>query len=217
MFGQPSAPSAATTAVPATLQGETRLLGVFAERDGGGYALFRIAGTGAVLVRVGGTLVDGVRLVAVRPDGVRLDDHGTMRDIALRAPPAASPAPTKTVATSAAARNTCNLPAGYRGPIYRLNAELLSGISAQPDNWQSLVAPSEGALVVREGNALAGALGLAAGDRITQANGIALARIDDVVTAIVRPLLASQSVRVVGLHNGKPTEWMLVNAGACPV
>jgi hypothetical protein len=80
-----------------------------------------------------------------------------------------------------------------------------------------MVAPAEGALVVREGSALAAALGLAPGDRITQANGIALARIDDVVSAIVRPLLSSQPVRVVGTHAGKPAEWVLVNAGACPV
>jgi len=116
-----------------------------------------------------------------------------------------------------AARSACVLPAGYRGPVYRLNAELLTGLSAQPGNWQSLVTPGEGALVVRDGSGLASALGLAAGDRITQANGIALARIDDVVNAIVRPLLASQAVRVTGTRGGKPLEWMLVNAGACPV
>ena len=39
----------------------------------------------------------------------------------------------------------------------------------------------------------------------------------DVVTAIVRPLLANQPVRVTGTRDGKALEWVLVNAGACPV
>ncbi len=218
LFGSRGAPAQGAAAPAAvTLSGDTRLLGVFAERDGGGYALFRLAGTGALLVRAGAQVADGVTLVAVRPDGVRIDDHGQPRELALR--PVASPV---AVAKSArppapSARTACVLPAGYRGPVYRLNAELLTGLSAQPANWQSLVTPGEGALVVRDGSGLAAALGLAAGDRITQANGIALARIDDVVSAIVRPLLASQAVRVIGTRGGKPLEWMLVNAGACPV
>lgn len=217
IFGSAGAPAqGAAASAPVTLSGDTRLLGVFAERDGGGYALFRLAGAGAVLVRAGAQLADGVTLVAVRPDGVRIDDHGQPRELALR--PVVSPvAAAKGAPLPAGARSACVLPAGYRGPVYRLNAELLTGLSAQPANWQSLVTPGEGALVVRDGSGLAAALGLAAGDRITQANGIALARIDDVVTAIVRPLLASQPVRVSGSRGGKPLEWMLVNAGACPV
>jgi hypothetical protein len=218
LFGD-SAPTAATamTGAPVASQGDVRLLGVFAERDGGGYALFRIAGRGAVLVQAGGALADGVTLVAVRPDGVRIDDHGNARDIALRAQPAAAATVAPARASVATVRGgACVLPPGHRGPVYRLNAELLSGVSAQPASWQSLVEARDGALVVREGSALAPALGLSPGDRITQANGIALTRFDDVVTAIVRPLMASQPVKVVGTHDGKPAEWVLVNAGACP-
>jgi hypothetical protein len=219
LFGDASVPAARAPAqaVPLTLQGETRLLGVFAERDGGGYALFKLASRGALLVKSGDMLADGVKLVAVHPDGVRLDDHGELRDVALRpASPAIAAPSSAAAATSASTRGACVLPAGYRGPVYRLNAELLTGLSAQPASWQSLVTPADGALVVRAGSALAPALGLSPGDRITQANGIALARIDDAVAAIVRPLLASQPVRVVGTHDGKPAEWVLVNAGACP-
>ena len=51
---------------------------------------------------------------------------------------------------------------------------------------------------------------------MTQANGIALAGIDDVLVAVVKPLLASQPVRVAGTRDGKPAEWLFVNAGACP-
>jgi hypothetical protein len=218
LFGSTNVPaqSAAAPAPVTTLTGDTRLLGVFAERDGGGYALFRLAGTGAVLVRAGAQIADGVTLVAVRPDGVRIDDHGQPRELALR-PAATSPPPAKSATVATGARSACVLPAGYRGAVYRLNAELLSGLSAQPATWQSVVAAGNGALVVRDGSGLAAALGLAAGDRITQANGIALTRIDDVISAIVRPLLASQSVRVTGTRDGKALEWMLVNAGACPV
>ena len=47
---------------PAPLQGDTRLLGVFAERNGEGYALFRLADRGPVLVRTGQDVAKDVRL-----------------------------------------------------------------------------------------------------------------------------------------------------------
>ena len=59
-------------------------------------------------------------------------------------------------------------------------------------------------------------LGMRAGDRMTQANGIALASVDDVLLALVKPLVANQPVRVAGTRDGKPAEWLFVNAGACP-
>jgi S1-C subfamily serine protease len=59
-------------------------------------------------------------------------------------------------------------------------------------------------------------LGMKAGDRIVQANGIALLAIDDVLSAIVKPLSASQPVRLSGARGGKPREWLFLNAGACP-
>jgi hypothetical protein len=59
-------------------------------------------------------------------------------------------------------------------------------------------------------------LGMKTGDRMTQANGIALAGIEDVQVAFVRPLIASQPVRVAGIRDGKPSEWLFLNAGACP-
>ena len=36
-------------------------------------------------------------------------------------------------------------------------------------------------------------LGMSAGDRMTQANGIALASVDDVLLALVKPLVANQA------------------------
>jgi S1-C subfamily serine protease len=59
-------------------------------------------------------------------------------------------------------------------------------------------------------------LGMKSGDRILQSNGIALVSIDDMVTAVVRPLVASQPVRVTGTRDGQPREWLFLNAGACP-
>jgi hypothetical protein len=49
-----------------------------------------------------------------------------------------------------------------------------------------------------------------------QSNGIALVTIDDMVTAVVRPLIASQPVHVTGTRDGQPREWLFLNAGACP-
>ena len=68
---------------------------------------------------------------------------------------------------------------------------------------------------MREGNAFAGMLGMRAGDRVTQANGLALHGPDDVLIAVIRPLVANQSVRVSGVRDGKPVEWIFVNASTC--
>ena len=40
------------------------------------------------------------------------------------------------------------------------------------------------------------------GDRIMQANGIALQAPDDVPSAVIRPLIANQGVRIVGSRAG---------------
>jgi hypothetical protein len=39
---------------------------------------------------------------------------------------------------------------------------------------------------------------------------------DDVVAAVLRPLVANQSVRITGSRDGAPREWLLLNAGTCP-
>ena len=59
-------------------------------------------------------------------------------------------------------------------------------------------------------------LGMKAGDRLAQANGIALKGVEDILVAFVKPLVASQPVHVAGLRDGKPASWLFVNAGACP-
>lgn len=219
LFGRTAAEPAPQAGAPAsaqTLGPDARLLGVFAEADGRGYALFRLAERGPVVAATGGEIARDVTLVAVRPDGVRIRDHGETRDIALRAAAPAPPAPAADRRRPTSARAACALPAGYKGPVYRLNAELLTGIASQPDSWKSLLAPVSGGLTVHDESGFATMLGLKPGDRVSVANGIALNGVDDVLTGVVKPLVASQSVRVTGTRDGKPAEWLFVNAGACP-
>jgi len=217
LFGHAGAPQAVDSSAPATLQGDARLLGVFAEANGAGYALFRLADRGPVLVKSGAEMASGVTLVEVRPSGVRIRDHGEARDIELRtASSAAGATPAKAAVPRVATRVACTPPPGFKGPIFRLNAELLTGVASRPESWQALLMPVAGGLAVRDGSGFATMLGMKTGDRMTQANGIALAGIDDVQVAFVKPLIASQPVRVAGIRDGKPSEWLFLNAGACP-
>lgn len=216
--GAPASPGGATAKPEATtLQGDTRLLGVFAQRDGGGYALFRLGDRGAVLVATGQKIAEDVTLVAVRADGVRIRDRGVERELALR-PAASAPVVTATRAAAPAGGNraACAPPPGFKGSIYRLNAELLTGIASQPESWSAFLTPVSGGLAIREQTGLAPLLGMKAGDRMAQANGIALAGVEDVLVAFVNPLIANQAVHVAGLRDGKPAEWLFVNLGACP-
>jgi len=76
LFGAAPAVQAGAAA-PAS--GDLRLLGIIAERDGRGYALFRSA-RGPLLASAGQDIGAGVRLEAVRPDGVTLMDGGARRE-----------------------------------------------------------------------------------------------------------------------------------------
>jgi len=213
LFGRGTAPTAAVVPnAPTTLQGDTRLLGVFAEAGGAGFALFRLGERGPVLVKAGAEIAKDVVLLEVRPDGVRIRDRGEIRDIELRT----KASPTRVVQASAASRAGCAGPAGYKGPVYRLNAELLTGIASQPESWKTLLVPVPGGLAIRDGSGFASMLGMKAGDRMAQANGIALATVDDVLVAFVKPLVASQAVHVSGTRDGKSADWLFLNAGACP-
>jgi hypothetical protein len=219
LFGRVGAPQAPDAVMPATLQGEARLLGVFAETGGGGYALFRLADRGPTLVKAGSDVASGVTLVEVRPNGVRIRDHGDLRDIELRstnAPAVKAPPAPQAAAARGTLRAACAPPPGFKGTVYRLNAELLTGVASSPESWQAVLTPVPGGLAVRDSSGFATMLGMKTGDRMTQANGIALSGIDDVQVAFVKPLIASQPVRVAGIRDGKPSEWLFLNAGACP-
>ena len=217
LFGRADTPAAQAADAPAALSGDTRLLGIFAEPGGTGYALFRLGSRGPVLVRSGEEITKDVTLLEVRPDGIRIRDRGESRELALRTTSAARTATTTPSAAPARPSGACTPPAGYIGPIYRINAELLTGIAARPEGWTALLGPAPGGgLSVRNGSGAASMLGMKPGDSLAQANGIALKGIDDILVAFVKPLIASQQVLVAGLRDGKPATWLFVNAGACP-
>ncbi len=214
------APGGPTSAGAKAGPADLRVLGVFAGSKGDGYALLRLPDRGALLVKTGAEITMGTKLEAVYPNAIRIRTGGETREIELRqpAPPLAAPAPTAALAAAGTrpARAGCAPPAGFVGPVYRLNAELLTGMGARPESWTAMLAPAQGALAVRDETGLAAMLGMKAGDRIAQANGIALASIDDVLAAVVKPLVASQAVRLSGTRDGQPREWLFVNAGSCP-
>jgi hypothetical protein len=215
LFGRTEAPGSPAPDGPAALQGDTRLLGVFAEAGGTGHALFRLGNRGPVLVRAGEEIAKDVVLLEVRPDGVRIRDRGETRELALRSNVAATTRPAALPRPSNI-NTSCAPPAGYTGPVYRVNAELLTGIAARPEGWTALLSPIPGGgLAVRDSTG-ASMLGMKAGDSLAQANGSALRGTDDILVAFVKPLIASQPVLVAGIRDGKPAAWLFVNAGACP-
>ncbi len=203
---------------------EVRLLGVVAERNGAGYALFRLP-DGPRFVGRGQDVTDGLRLTAVRPDGVTLRDGGSERTMSLRAEAKAPVPPAPAAVISAPAGGTkvaairnpaCTPPVGFNGAVLRLNAELFQGIVAKPESWTALVTPDRGALVVRDDSGFIAMLAMKRQDRLEQANGIALVAPEDIVGAILKPLAGQQSVRITGKRDGAPREWLLLNAGTCP-
>lgn len=202
--------------------GGVRLLGVLAERDGGGMAVFRTA-AGVRVVTTGGEVVPGTTLAHIDAARVRLRDATGEREVELqRDDPARAGSPTRVVSAPKAAptrpeaRPACAVPAGFSGPMLKLHGELLDGLIAQPDSWRGMLAAEGASLVVREDGGFVTMLGLAKGDRLLQANGIPLREPDDVIGAVLRPLVASQSVRLAGSRSGQPREIYIVNAGTCP-
>jgi hypothetical protein len=218
LAGLNAPPPAAPAGKEETLaSGDTRLVGVFAEPGGRGYALFKLA-SGPKVVAAGQEIAPGAKLVAVRPDGVTVRDASGERRVALRgepprkASPAAAPAP-----KAASLRNpACVPPTDFKGTVLRLNAELFQGIIARPESWTALVVPDRGGLMVRDESGFVTMLAMKKGDRLEQANGVALTVPDDVIGAVLRPLAAQQPVRVTGTRGGAVREWLLLNAGSCP-
>lgn len=200
-------------AAPVSELGDVRLLGVFAERDGKGYALVRAGSRAPMLVAAGQEIAPGVRIESVRPDGISMLQGGVPQELGLRP---AGERPRVTAAAAGSVPVACAAPPGFKGPVVRLNAELLGGMIDAPDTWKLLVGPASGALVVRDQSGFAGMLGLKNGDRVERANGIALAVPDDIAATILRPLTRSQPVWLAGTRDGKPQQWLYLNAGSCP-
>jgi hypothetical protein len=216
LFGTAQTPAPPGPVAALTSLGELRLLGVIAQRDGGGYALFRTATRGPLLIAVGKDVASGIKLEAIRPNGVTLIDGGVRREIQLRAPVPADKPRAAAVATASASASACAPPAGFSGPVVRLNAELLSGMMNTNDAWKALVEPGAGALIVRDQSGFAANLGLRNGDRVESANGVALAIPGDIPAMVLQPLTRSQAVWLAGSRDGKAQHWLYLNAGACP-
>lgn len=212
------APAVATADAPTTLSGDVRFLGVFARTGGGGYALFRLP-SGPLLVKEGDEIASGSTLVTVEPLSIRIRDASGERTVVLRAAAAAP-----TIATAPASRDmpslhksaACTPPAGFRGQVVKLNAELLQGLATQPDALRAIVTPVAGGMSVRDGSGFAQMIGLKPGDRVRLANGIPLNSADDVMAAVLTPLIANQPVRLSGTRGGQAREMLLLNAGSCP-
>jgi hypothetical protein len=232
LFGATARAPDAPTGSDSTLDADTRLLGILAEPGQRGHALFR-SRSGAKLVARGEEIAPGVTLAAIDTGVVTIRDGAGEHRLVLRAPPAGggrpavnapsprSDAPPSSVPSSASrtasaarANATCAPPAGFGGTVVRLNTELMSGIGTDATQWNAVLAPVAGGLVVRQDNGFGAMLGLRAGDRITQANGIALSAPEDVGAAIVRPLVANQGVRLIGSRDGTTQELWLANV-AC--
>ena len=222
LFGPRGAPGASASSVAtAPALGDARLLGVLAEPGGKGVAIFRLS-SGTRVVAVGSDIAPGTTLVAVQPDGVTVRDGAGERswllrgDASPRGPGAAAPAGAvaprrEAQLASAGVKSPCRPPAGFHGQVVQLNVELLDGLIAQPESWRAMLEPVSGALAIRDAGGYAAMLGLKAGDRVEQANGIALAVPDDVVRAVLKPLRANQPVRLSGRRGNEARELWLVN------
>jgi len=215
LFGA-AGPSVSASEPTAAAGGELHLLGVFAQRDGQGYALFRAGARGPLFIAVGSEVAPGVRLESVQPGGVTLFEGGVRREIALRSAGQGDKARAPLAVTANAKSASCAVPAGFPGQVIRLNAELLSGMIGAPDTWKALLQPGPGGLIVRDQSGFAGMMGLRNGDHVERANGIALAIPDDIGATVLKPLTRSQPVWVSGMRDDKPQQWLYLNAGACP-
>lgn len=212
---------AQTAPTEAVLSRDARLLGIIAEPGQRGYALFRLP-SGPKLVAPGEEISAGASLVSVEPDSITVRDGAGERRFELwpgassagGPPNASAQSGTKVAQAGSVATASCAPPAGFGGTVVRLNAELLGGLEGDAGPWRTLVAAAPGGLVVRNSGGYGAMLGLKSGDRLAQANGIALRVPDDVASAVIRPLIANQGVRVVGSRDGATHELWLANV-AC--
>ena len=180
------------------------LLGVFAERDGRGYALFRLRDRARALVAAGrrSRRARGCRRATRRHPHPRRGRRAPHR--AARRAAAAAPAPrgTRAAPRRRAPRAERRVRAAGRLQGRRAARSTPSCSRASSPSrragarwWRPTRARSPCATTAASSTMLA----MKKGDRLTQANGIALTAPDDVVGAVLRPLAAQQPVRVVGI------------------
>lgn len=219
LFG--SATGAAEKPENVVLKGELKLLGLIAENEGRGYAVFRV-GTGVYIARVGDEVAGQATLTRIEPNAIILrEPSGAERRVVLRseeksAAVADKPAEkTGKAAPAVSANNAACVPADFKGGVVRLNTELLQGALMQPETFYALLDAKDGGLVVRADSGHAAMLGLRGGDVLLSANGIALTRVEDVSATMLKPLTAGQSVLLRGKRGNQARELLLVNASVC--
>ncbi len=175
IFGETPARRRSTGGAGRDARRDTRLLGVFAEANGAGFALFRLADRGPVLVAAGQRNREGRQLEAVHPGGVRIRDHGEVREIVLR--PASGCRTGDTIrqippGVAPGARRDQRRMRGAGG-IHgrRLSAERRAAFAALPRSptaGSRSSPPGPGGLTVRDDSGFATMLGLKPGDRVTR-------------------------------------------------
>jgi type II secretory pathway component PulC len=212
-FGTARPAAAPGQAVP--VAADFKLLGVVWEPHGG-FALIRLPDQSTRLVGVGKEIASGVVIERIENDRVLVRDHGRSISAILRETKTAPPPAAQAVAAQAAAPvSRCPLAAAERKSAYYLQSELLDGVAREPRTWGSFLRSDNGALNVAQEAGAGRLLGLAPGDRLERSNGVQLASLDDLKGAFIRPLQENRAVRVTGTRQGKPFEWLYVNASVC--
>ncbi|MDR0250497.1 MAG: hypothetical protein LBI35_04185 [Burkholderiales bacterium] len=217
LFGSaPMAPAGKSGDI--VLEGELRLLGLIAENEGQGYAVFRF-GQGVYIAQAGDDVVGRATLVRIEPNAIVLrEPSGAERRVVLRPEEKNAEKRDENAMAgkaSAIASAAACVPTDFKGGVVRLNTELLQGASMQPEVFYTLLEAKGDGLVVRADNGHAAMLGLRVGDVLQSANSIALTRAEDVGSTILRPLTAGQSVLLKGKRGDQARELLLVNASVC--
>ncbi|MDR1529509.1 MAG: hypothetical protein LBS40_03790 [Burkholderiales bacterium] len=214
LFGATSHPTTNTETLPVTINGNLRLLGLVAQDDGHGYAVFRRGGD-IFVARAGDDIGDGAMLLRVELNAMTIrENDGGERRIILRDERAALPESAMRATQPVALSSSC-VPVDFKGVVIRLNSELLQGALTQPEAFYALLDAQNDGLIVHADSGHAAMLGLRGGDKLQMANGVRLRQPEDIGATILRPLAAGQNVHLRGARDGKNVELLLVNASTC--
>ena len=196
--------------------GDIRLLGVFAKQMARATRWCAPERAPPMLVAAGQDIAPGVRVESVRPDGISVLQGGVRQRTSACVLPGTRPTPPR-VAASAAAPAACAIPPGFKGPVVASERRAPRRNDRRARSVEGTGRASVGcARRARSKRLRRRCLGLKNGDRVERANGIALAIPDDIAATILRPLTRSQPVWLAGTRDGKPQQWLYLNAGSCP-
>ncbi|MBI3149832.1 MAG: hypothetical protein HYZ17_15090 [Betaproteobacteria bacterium] len=201
--------STANSPLEAATAGAHRLLGVFAQSGGGGWALLKRADNSVRLLREGEEIQTGEKLDLVLPQGVEILQGGARHKLTL------GRVDSDPRVGGGALSGPCPLSPEERRRAFYVRPELLSGIAQGLNGARKLFRQHGGAWVVAVDDPALAALGFEAGDRIERGNGVPLLSEDALRGAIVEPVLQSRVLRLSGQRKGKAREWIYANAALC--